>query len=323
MEPILGAEGPTSGKTSTDFYNQRDRFFMRAKAASETGGAVAIDAMMDSGFALASAHCNSFFQDMEVLQRDSSISRDMVAPIISTLTTLVTLRSFSAGRTDDYLAVLALGSNAALAGIDSVDKHFLFDADNVREVRELTFKAMSASEQELRARGAATFDTAFRQLTAHQTICSPASILDLTRRAIRAGQVTANSRGTNRVDQGVLVDLATELGLTGALTAEQAGAIWHLYNSGSRVDQLSPDVRTELSDLGANPLIEMNGGTPKLSAAGQNKAALLMSILDRLSPATRSAFIDASRSRTKVGLVAQAFVLVPTGQTEGIDLEVR
>jgi hypothetical protein len=324
VEPILGANGPTSGKQSNELYNQRDRFFTRAKAAAETGGSAALDGMMDSGFALASAHCDSFFRDMEILQRDASIGRDMVAPIISTLTSLIALRGFSAEKSDDYLAALALGSNVALAGIDAVDKHFLFDTDNVREVRELTFKALSASEQELRSRGATTFDTAFRQLTSHQTICSPASILDLTKRAIRAGEVVANSRRGNRVDQAVLIELAAELGLPGALTVEQAGAIWHLYNSGSRVDQLPADLRAELGDLGATPLVGTDAtGKPALSAAGQAKAGRLMAILERLSPASRSAFVDASKSRTVAGLIAKEYVLVPAGQTDRVDLQVQ
>ncbi|MEA3037137.1 MAG: hypothetical protein QOH04_2914 [Sphingomonadales bacterium] len=188
--------------------------------------------MMQSGFLLVRSSCDEFFSNAAILQRDAQIGRDMIAPIITVLTGIIALKKFSSAQSDRYLNILNLGSNAVLAGISLVDKHFLFDSDNIADVRELTFKAIAADEKGITDNGTDSFETGMSQLIEHQAICTPAYIARLTKQAIKATEITPDTGAGNPTDQAALAKLGDVLGLLGPATPQQALALMALYQAG-------------------------------------------------------------------------------------------
>lgn len=264
----------------------RQRFrdnFVAARALPEDGDLRA--AMMRSGLLLIRTNCDDFFSDTAVLQRDADIGRDMIAPIISILTGIVQLRNLTQHQSDQYLQAFSLGSSAALAGISIVDAHFLFGAENVHEVRDLTFKALAAGEKGISDLGTESFEEGVSQLIDQQVICTPASILMRTRQAIHAGTVTPDTNAGRAADDAALISLARELGLTGAATPEQAAILWALYRGG--IPAVIPKtVMDELHARGLDALVTAASdgtGTGTLSLTGATKQANLYRILGEFS----------------------------------------
>lgn len=272
--------------------NLKSNFAYAANKAanSSTTSKLAVDEMVDTGVLLVRSNCADFFRRMSIIQRESRISRDMIAPIVSVLSGMVTLRNFNNDKNGDYLQAFGLGSSVAIAGLDIADKHFLFGADNIHEVQELTFKALVAHQTALLRKDDLNFERAVEHLIDHQIICTPASILNLTKKAIAAGTVTANASPSTVSANGdhlVLVALGTELGLPGAVTPQQAGALWWLLWGGGSLSDVNP----KLSSLGgANPVQTDGAGTLTLNGNFAVKRSKLATLLDQFSPETKASF---------------------------------
>lgn len=231
-----------------------------------------IQAMLDTGVVLVRVNCDNFFRLMASKQRGSRIGRDMVAPILAVLGGVVALRDFSAGKTSDYVQVFSLGSAAYLEGLDIIDNHFLFGSENIIEVNDLTFKALTTHQAEILKRKDYTFELAVEQLIDHQLICTPASILDLTKQAIAAGEVVPRPDGDDvaAADERVLDSLGAELGLSRAATPEEAGALWATLRGGYDGEALTA----------RRPTVQMD----------ESRRLRVQQTLSRFSPETRESF---------------------------------
>jgi hypothetical protein len=242
--------------------------------------------MMSSGQTLVRVNCNDFFANAAILQRDSRIGRDMVAPIFSILSGIMSLRTLSSDASSELSQIFSLSSSAILSGISLVDAHFLFGAENIDEVRELTFKALDSDEEGLAQGGTPTFDDGVAQLMEHQIICTPAHILRRTREAIQAGTVEHEVSVGQAADLAALRSLGTALHLTGAATDAQALALWALYRNGYRANNALPDkLVAQLNTLHLGDLV---GADKKMSALGGTEAANINTALERFSPESQA-----------------------------------
>jgi len=270
--------------------NFEARFDTLAEAAADDQTDENIHAMVSSGFLLARSSCDEFFQRMAVLQRDAKIGRDMVAPILTVLTGIITLRKFSTDRANHFLTLFNLVSNAELAGISLIDKHFLFEADNIADVRELTFKALAAHETGILQKGTLDFDTGVGQLIEHQAICTPASILHLTKLAIKATEITPDTGAGNPADEDALAKLGLELGIVGPATPAQALALTALYRSGQSEANINNNIALNVRRQGLGQLVtdaQPPAAVP-LTDFGKQKKDAISAILKAFSPETQA-----------------------------------
>lgn len=252
--------------------------------------------MLESGFSLVRADCQQFFIARKDAQGRSNILRSSVAPISAALAGIIGLVRFSDSDADRYITALALGTAAVNSSIDIHTEHYLFGAENVQEVRDLTFRAISASEQAIRTSNPIGYYAVANQLMDHQDVCTPGRIAQLAKLAIAAGEVEAAPAATvDTRDANVLLGLGEHFGMPGSLNADQAGAIWWLLNGAGpgHYDTIGP----KLLALGNNsPLLPDTSLTPpwkvNLPIAGRDK---VISILGGLSAHTRSSFAEAAR----------------------------
>jgi hypothetical protein len=253
--------------------------------------------MLESGFSLVRADCQQFFISRKDAQGRANILRSSVAPISAALAGLIGLVHFSKNDADRYITALALGTSAVNSSIDIHTEHYLFGADNVQEVRDLTFKAISASEQAIRTGNPSGYYAVANQLMDHQDICTPQRIAQLTKLAIAAGDVIAASLTTvGTSDAKVLLGLGEHFGMPGSLNADQAGAVWWLLN-GAGPDHYDA-ISAKLLALGTkSPLLPDAAPNPpwrvNLTVVDRDK---VIAILEGLSPQTRSAFAQSARA---------------------------
>lgn len=191
--------------------------------------------MLDTGFLLVASNCDDYFRVMGSRQRDSGIARSMLAPVISLLTGVIALKDFqNSDRQQDFVEGLGIGSAAFLATLDIHDQHFLFGAENIFEVEQLTMDALDTSEAEIRSKGKMNFESAAKLLMRHDGICTPQGIKFLVKGAINSSEVkiSRNSRiGTGLPeDKNLLFDLGQLVGgIPGEVSSSQAGALWWLF----------------------------------------------------------------------------------------------
>ncbi|HEY0626899.1 MAG TPA: hypothetical protein VGD10_09210 [Allosphingosinicella sp.] len=319
----------TTRRTTTTNLNFRDRFkhFATLAAASPTQTA-ALGEMRSSGFLLVRTNCDGFFREMAILQRDSDVGRDMIAPILTALTGIVALANLSSSKADDYLEGFSLASGAALAGISTIDAHFLFGADNIHEVRELTFRALAAHEEALTDMGAAHFDDVVTQLVEHQVVCSPANILRLTKDAIQAGDVVADTTGSRSEDEEALSELASQLDLMGSARTSQAAALWALYKGGISGTAVPDTLVQELGKVQLGHLVTSGSGgaAAQLSETGSAKREEITEILDSFSKGTRDALQEQAEAllQGRTEIVSQPIRLGSSpGSKKKVNLIVR
>lgn len=142
--------------------------------------------MLQSGFTLVKVRCNDFFAVKASRQTKARATRSFFRPLTTAITSTFSVINFGGEDNEgDALALLTAGTVLGGALIDIYEEQFLFDADNIYAVRSLTMQALDVHREEVVARGVPSFDVAVRQLADHQMICTPASILGLTRTAIQ------------------------------------------------------------------------------------------------------------------------------------------
>jgi hypothetical protein len=334
---LAGAE-PTAAT-----LDLRERFEAHAKAAvAHDVDDTAAGQMVSSGFLLARASCGEFFDNAAVLQRDADISRSMITPIITILDGIIALRNFSDKTNDKWSKILALGSGAALAGISIVDQHFLFGADNIKEVRDLTFDALAANEEAIAEIGTPTFDVAMEQLIEHQVICSPANILSLTRQAIQAGDVVADIDVAQSQDEQALVRLGTMFKLIGPANSSQLAVLWALYQSGVSTDNIPAALEEDAKAAGLGRLIidsvdaipatdtapAVEAVPAKLSEEGLSKADQITAILKSLSVPTKRRLAEAVKGTDdarggRMSLRSSDIDIVPLSRSRKVKLIVQ
>lgn len=299
----------------------------------------AVSQMLDTGYLLAYSNCDDFFRVMGTRQRDSNISRDLVAPVVSILSGIISLKNFTnAGRQQDYIEGIGLGSSVYVSTLDIHDRHFLFGAENIYEVETLTLDALDASEGVIRGLGTMNFESAVQRLIRHQGVCTPESIKGLAKRAIAVGDVVANGRigeGLPNQDRQILWSVGQQLGLPGAASEEQAAAVWWLL-SGAAVPAEYATIKQVLVGTNAAARIDPAGtydssGAPDEKTLNDQLAALSPETLARYVAARdqyRSALADYSAKM--IGLAAGAtppvspqFAVAAQGSNRSYRLEVK
>lgn len=153
----------------------------------KTGSTPKSTAMLEAGFTLVKTRCNDFFYQKGRGQSQARFTRSFIAPITVALTGIAGLANVS--NSTELLAGLSIGSALVISSLDIYEEQFLFDADNINSVRQLTFRALAAHSKAVLDKKPKGFDKAVRHLISHQMLCTPASILELTQKAIEKGTV--------------------------------------------------------------------------------------------------------------------------------------
>jgi hypothetical protein len=164
-----------------------DRFVRSADAAfADRSSEAAKKEFLRAGSMLVYTRCSDFFQRMGRNQGRSRVARDYIAPVVALLSGVLAFHDFGedSDSEQNILEALTLGSNFATAALDIHDRHFLFGADNIDSVREMTLNALSKHRVTVMDRDLKSLDDAVEYLIDNQTICTPPHILRLARAAI-------------------------------------------------------------------------------------------------------------------------------------------
>ncbi len=294
--PVMKATGPYRPHGMTG--GLVDRFMTSAKAADVTSpNQPQLDAMLNDGFSLVYAHCNDFFRDSGEKQTRLLVIGDIVTTFGTLASSALAIGNRDGNKAADTLALVTLGTSSAMAGLDIYTQRYLFGAENVDAVRELTLNALVAHADKARSLHPATYQAVSQHLLDNQALCTPRRISMLAREAIQTGDIipsTIGSAGSDALaqlgqdlDRKVLKDLGTVLNPPGAVSAAQAGALyWLLYSAASDTERTTV-IRQMLKDL-------PDAGNP-FDASGKLKdpiphQAAIQSALMSLRPATRMAF---------------------------------
>ena len=306
-KPIVSATGPTNTSYTTgvakQFVDSADASF---KNTSDAGLA---RAMMQNGFTLIYASCSDFFQSAGETQKWLIVVRDTVGAIGTLATGVMALHE--SGK--NAIANVAFVTGATFAGLDIYTKNFLFAAENIESVRTLVTNALNTHRTAVEAVGAVTYQSATVALLDNQNICSPMQIAALARDAIKKGVVVAStdpasdlSAITQAQDQKALQTLGQILNPPGALTIDQAGALWWLLKDFSTNADKTNDIAPKLKDIPSTTSPFDNAGAYN---AGWALADQVNNALNRFTDATKAAFkttISTAKSAKAEAIAAQA-----------------
>lgn len=251
-DTVLTAKGPIEDLTRVKTGNA----YLFLKAANDSFGmpadGPAAQHMLDTGFDYIEATCSDFFATAGQTQKWLIVARDTVGAV----GTLATAGLALADKGTNAVAAIGLGTSVAFSGIDIYTKNFLFSADNIESVRTLTMKALNVHREAVEKLGPFTYTTATVALLDNQNICSPMQIAALSRDAIKNGTVIPSTNPADDLkaadlarDQIVLRDIGRRLKLSGAVTVDQAGALWWLLKSSSTDGEKQKFIATTLADL--------------------------------------------------------------------------
>lgn len=293
--PIFKATGPYIPEGGNFGLVTR---FSESAAESEANPAdqVKATAMLDDGFTLVYANCNDFFLSSGRQQSSLIVLRDSVATIGTLAASAIALGNINSTNSKNALAIVTLGTATALAGLDIYTQRFLFGAENVDAVRELTLNALSVHIAGVRQLQPRTYQSAVMHLFDNQAICTPRHIYILAREAIQNGQVTSAVVGqggvgalSRSVDEKILKELGKTLNPPSSVSADQAGAFYWLLFLDATETERKTTIRGILSGLpdSSNPFDAK--GNLKSPVPNQ---ALIEDSLSKLTPATRQSFAE-------------------------------
>ena len=272
--------------------------------------------MMKNGFALVRANCDVFFSSAGTTQKWVVVTRDVVGAVGTLATGIMALHESSA----NAVANVAFGTAAAFAGLDIYNKNFLFAAENVSAVRDLIVRALDTHRQAAETITPATYESATTYVLDNQAICSHAKITALAREAIARGSIVASidpqsdlAAATQVQDQKVLQGLGQLLNPPGALTTDQAGALWWLLKEFSTDDEKANLIAPKLSSL---PAASSPFDPAKAYKPTWTHVDAVSRLLDGFSNATKTGFrrtIQEARAARQVAAKSYGAVfVVPT-----------
>jgi len=318
--PIISPQGPSMSplrdpikKRPYDIHVTTANLILRfndavGAAAARNASPDQVERMRDTGLALVYSNCDHFFSSLGRYQTQVNTSADIVTALSTLATGALALVTFKNADTKDALiASLSLGVAGAKTALDIYARNFLFGAENVDSVRELTFKALAAHREKFVKLVGIGFEDTILNLIDHQNICTPSRIARLAKQAIANGQVVARPISTDGLDavqmaaaaaatkQAFAIDQQTDedaLRTIGALfgrgpvSPDQAGALWWVFNSDADPARLKK-LSVLIGGLSSTQLIDDNG---VLTPAAQNMAQTVVNGLRTLSAATQNAF---------------------------------
>jgi len=215
--PARIAIAPSPIPNFKDFYNQ------------------AQDRMLDTGFTLTYSYCSDFFLSQGKRQTLLLTLRDAIATAGTLATGALALANFQNTATQStVLAVVGLSTAGATAGIDIYTQRFLFGAENVDAVRDLTLQALNVHQNEIHKKVDFVYDDVVKALLDNQAICTPRHIALLARHAIAnaviEGVTPSASQGEleAQADRAKIARLSANLGFTSALDDNQLLILWWL-----------------------------------------------------------------------------------------------
>jgi hypothetical protein len=302
--PIIHATGVPVSVNPDENVGLIKRFQDSAStAASSDASDAALTAMLDDGFGLVNAHCNDFFLSSGRDQSSLLVLGDVIASIGTLAASALAIRDRDATNDGDVLAIVTLGTSTALAGINIYTQRYLFGAENIDAVRELTLNALSAHRTQVKTLPPTTYQDVVMHLFDNQALCTPRRIAILAREAIQKGDVVPSEVGANALqgladnrDQAILKTLGATLNPPGAVSADQAGALYWLFFEASSASERAR-IRQSLAGIpeANNPF----GADGKLKDPIPHKAQI-ETALASLSARSRSAF-DAQIKAAKSG----------------------
>lgn len=278
-EPVLTRKGIS--KAARDqalshgpIYNfvRAEEFARPYKAVANGSGAgiervdVEADAtseMLETGFTAVYASCSDFFQSSGKDQTRLLVLRDIIV-MLSSLAggalAIIDRDGADVGQgNENVLAGIALGTTATLSGIDIYTERFLFGAENIDSVRELTLKALDAHRTRVLERPPLTYERVVVHLMDHQAICTTRRIAMMARKAIAEGEIEASRQDegstelTRRRDEATLDQLGQVVGVPRGLTPDQAGALWWLLFAGPESEAELQEINEKLEELPNGP----------------------------------------------------------------------
>lgn len=293
--PVMRASGPYSYSTPGKNVGLIKRFQdSAATAAAADANQAAVTAMLDDGFMLVYAHCNDFFLSSGREQSSLLVLGDAVAALGTLATGAIALGDGSGDRT--ALGIVSLGTAATVSGINIYTQRFLFGADNVDAVRELSLNALTAHMEKVRTLQPASYQSAVMHLFDNQAICTPRRIAILAREAIQKGNVVAAipvaggmDSITQAADEAVLKNLGSIINPPGAVSPDQAGALYWLFFADATTAERTAAIRPLLASVpdALNPF----DATGALKNPVPRQADIELA-LSSFSSATRRGFTD-------------------------------
>lgn len=248
-KPLLTSEGSLvkSGTgVSGSFKSAEEKFSQNAASHADIKLA---RHMEEAGFALVYANCNDFFTSAGKSQKWIMFSRDLVGAVGTLATAVMALH----GSSENAVSNAAFATAGSFAGMDIYTKNFLFSAENIDSVRELILKALDVHREAAGNQPDATYESVTLTLLDNQNICTPMAMTALVREAIKKGDVVASNDVNEALesvrsiqDEAVLSSLGRKLRPAGAVTMDEAGALYWLLKVGASTDKSKKAVSDKL-----------------------------------------------------------------------------
>ena len=182
LDPIVTAQGTFATDPNTAGLTRL--FFKSAGASySSPGDSTLAKQMISDGFALIYSGCNDYFRDAGRTQQRLLFARDL----LGSLGTLATGVIAVAHASKDATAIAALITSTGYSVADNVAKDFLFSADNIESVRDLTLRALQADQANVLpddTEKTFSYQTATMYLEANQNYCTLRKIAALVKESI-------------------------------------------------------------------------------------------------------------------------------------------
>ena len=261
--------------------------------------------MLEAGFTAIYASCDEFFRSSGRDQTRLLVIRDIIVALSSlaggALAVIDGNNETGGDGNENVLAGIALGTTALLSGVDIYTQRFLFGAENIDAVRELTMRALDTHRTGVLGQNPTQYDRILVHLMDNQAKCSPRAISRLAREAIAAGNLEADSgQGSLRTqqnltqDQRALAELARILDMSESLTEAEAGALWWLLIA-AEVDQALAPTPEEVAGAIKSALSRIPQPRQPIGADGTrvqawSPEASVREVLRNLSEPTRRAF---------------------------------
>lgn len=307
--PVLSSKGPLETAATTGVAKK----FIDSHTASfnAINNAALSTQLAKDGFAFIYANCNDYFLSAGDSQKWVIFSRDTVGAVGTLASGIMALRNSS----PVSAGYVALTTGAIFGGLDIYTKNFLFSAENISSVQALTNRALDVHRIAVLESGVDDYNGAVTAIIDNQNICSPMHIASLAKEAIKNGTVVASSDPADALgaiagvqDQAVLEKLGELLNPPGALSIDQAGALWWLIKEASTADERKNFILPQLSGLPT--------GSIPLDSNGQLKPAFsttdIAAALSKFSTKTQSSIRSVIAS-TRAEAAKQAAAVAAAG----------
>jgi hypothetical protein len=184
-DPIITAEGPAPINANSAGLV---RLFFNAATVSygSAGDPVLARQMLSDGFALIYADCSEYFRVAGRTQQRLIFGRDLLGTFGTLATGVIALAHAS----KDATAIAALVTATGYSVMDDIAKDFLFSADNIDSVRDITLRAIQAHQASVLAHNTVfNYDTVVLYLEDDQDYCTLRRIAALVRDAAKNAKV--------------------------------------------------------------------------------------------------------------------------------------